>query len=300
MKVAVTGARGGVGRNTVPILLERGYEVRAVNRTPWADCPCEQLTGVNLMDFDAVMEAFRGCDRVVHIANIPGPLDDNRPETFVNNMTCNYNVLLAAGLLGIPRVVITGSVCVMGYTYSHHFPDPPYLPLDEEVPPMPDDSYGISKLLTDRLAERMVQRFPFMSVASLRISRTYLPEEYAKFLDGDLKRFLQGDGPWVHNMASYVDARDVGRAHCLAMEADFTGAEAFYICNPDSTSTLPTMDYVRRRFPNVPLKRPLGEFECLEDSSKARRMLGWVPEYNWRDEMKKAAQEKGVQLDLNA
>ena len=43
---------------------------------------------------------------------------------------------------------------VMGYTYSHHFPDPPYLPLDEEVPPMPDDSYGISKLLTERLAER--------------------------------------------------------------------------------------------------------------------------------------------------
>lgn len=285
MKVAVTGARGGVGRNTVPVLLERGYEVRAVNRTPWADCPCEQLTGVDLMDFDAVMEAFRGCDRVVHIANIPGPREDDRPDTFVNNMTCNYNVLLAAGLLGIPRVVITGSVCVMGYTYSHHFPDPPYLPLDEEVPPMPDDSYGISKLLTERLAERMVQRFPFMVVPNLRITAVYDPEKsYAQLKARLGKRDM---GALNSNFGSYVDARDSARAFRMALTAPMQGAENFYILNPETASDVPTMDFVRERFPNVPIREPIPEFGALEKIEKAKRILGWEPIYHWREEVAK-------------
>ena len=41
MRVAVTGARGGVGKFVVQNLLDHGYQVRALTRGPWPACPGE-------------------------------------------------------------------------------------------------------------------------------------------------------------------------------------------------------------------------------------------------------------------
>jgi hypothetical protein len=35
-------------------------------------------------------------------------------------------------------------------------------------------------------------------------------------------------------------------------------------------------------FPSVPITRPLGEFETLQSSDKARRLLGYAPRHSWR------------------
>ena len=232
MKVAVTGGRGWVGQCVVTELIEHGHELRLLVRTPWKAYPqgAEVVTGVELTDFDQVKQAFAGCDAVMHLANIPGPLDENRPETFINNMTVNYNVLLAAGLLGIERVVMASSVCATGFCRNHHYPDPDYFPLDEEHPCRPDDTYGISKYLSEILAERMVQRFPFMVVPNLRITAVYDPEKsYAQLKARLGKRDM---GALNSNFGSYVDARDSARAFRMALTAPMQGAENFYILNP--------------------------------------------------------------------
>ena len=287
MKVAVTGGRGWVGQCVVTELIEHGHELRLLVRTPWKAYPqgAEVVTGVELTDFDQVKQAFAGCDAVMHLANIPGPLDENRPETFINNMTVNYNVLLAAGLLGIERVVMASSVCATGFCRNHHYPDPDYFPLDEEHPCRPDDTYGISKCLSEILAERMVQRFPFMVVPNLRITAVYDPEKsYAQLKARLGKRDM---GALNSNFGSYVDARDSARAFRMALTAPMQGAENFYILNPETASDVPTMDFVRERFPHVPIREPIPEFGALEKIEKAKRILGWEPIYHWREEVAK-------------
>ena len=288
MKVAVTGGRGLVGRFVVDELLRAGHELRVLTRTPWPECPAEAevVPNVDIRDFDALLPAFAGCEGVVHIANIPGPLDEDRPETFVNNVTGNYNVMLAAGLTGVRRLVVAGSTCAGGFCRNHHYPCPDYLPLDEQHPCRPDDTYGISKYLSEILAERMVQRFPFMSIALLRITMVVEPPMYRVM---NLPQYLDEERLWAHNMATYVDARDSAVAFRLALEADLQGAEVFYICNPDSFSNLDTRQMLAKYFPNSPLRAPVGPRDAAESSAKAARVLGWTPKHNWRDEVAASA-----------
>ena len=55
----------------------------------------------------------------------------------------------------------------------------------------------------------------------------------------------------------------------------------------DVLSDLPTAELLRRFYPNVPLKKQLGEFETLLSNEKLKRLLGWQQRYGWRDQVKK-------------
>ena len=73
MKVCVTGASGKVGRAAVIDLRAHGHEVLAVDRVPVLDPASPTEMGVDLRDAGQTLEALRGCDAVVHMANIPAP-----------------------------------------------------------------------------------------------------------------------------------------------------------------------------------------------------------------------------------
>ncbi len=283
MKVAVTGGRGLVGRFVVDELLRAGHELRVLTRTPWPECPAEAevVPNVDIRDFDALLPAFAGCEGVVHIANIPGPLDEDRPETFVNNVTGNYNVMLAAGLTGVRRLVVAGSTCAGGFCRNHHYPCPDYLPLDEQHPCRPDDTYGIGKYLSELMAERMAQRFPGLSIHTLRISWVIDPARDYPRMAREWEERQGFDG----NLGTYIDVRDAAVAFRLALETQLTGAEVFYILNPDALGDYPSGDYARERFPGVTLPADFGEHQALESADKARRLLGWEPKYFLRQEV---------------
>ena len=286
MLIAVTGARGQVGRAVVKELLEHGHRVRALMRTPWPECPevCERVENLDLTDFDGVKQAIEGCDAVIHIANIPGPMDDNRPETFVNNITVNFNVMMACGLLGIDRVAFASSTCAGGYCRNYHYPAPPAFPLTEESPACPDDTYGISKLASELVAGRLCQRFPSLRVCSLRISwvtgESFYTEDAARL---DREKPLRG---YYGNLGTYVDERDAASAFRLAVEVPFdrvpAGAHVYYICHPQTRSPAPMTEFLAREFPGVPVREGTGPFDALESSQKAKRELGWEARNSWR------------------
>ena len=283
MRVAVTGARGGVGKFVVQNLLDHGYQVRALTRGPWPACPgeAERIEGVDITDFDRLMEVFAGCDAIIHLANVPGDSGPDRPETFVNNMTGNYNVLLAAGLLGIEKLIIASSVCAMGKTYGHRFPAPDYFPLDEEHPPRPDDGYGISKYLSELMAERMFQRFPFMAIVSLRITWVIDPAHMRSVMeDSGCKTVERIDG----NFGSYLDSRDCAEAFRLALEGATPGAEFYYVLNDEVFVTSSVHDYLKQYYPDVPLKQPIPEGQALESAQRFKKRFGWRAQHNWHEE----------------
>ena len=92
MKIALTGGRGWVGRHVYNEFLSHGYQLRLLVRTPWESYPegAEVIEHLDLMDFEQVKKGLEGCDAVVHLANIPGPLNEERHETFQNNMCVNF------------------------------------------------------------------------------------------------------------------------------------------------------------------------------------------------------------------
>lgn len=103
MKVAVTGAKGLVGRNVVKNLIKSGYDVLSLTHSKWKGCPTEQKI-IDIRNYEEVFNAIKGCDAVIHLAAIPQPdKKDNNPRVFENNVVGLYNILLSSGIQGIKK-----------------------------------------------------------------------------------------------------------------------------------------------------------------------------------------------------
>jgi hypothetical protein len=54
----------------------------------------------------------------------------------------------------------------------------------------------------------------------------------------------------------------------------------------DVSSDLPSAELLKRYYPNVPVKKTLGQFETLLSNEKIKRLLGFTQKYNWRDALR--------------
>jgi nucleoside-diphosphate-sugar epimerase len=90
-------------------LAARGHQVRGFDRVPVGG-QAETVVG-NLVDRDALVEASRGVDAVIHLAATPDD-DDFLSQLVPNNIVGVYQVLEAARLCRVPRVILasTGQV----------------------------------------------------------------------------------------------------------------------------------------------------------------------------------------------
>ncbi|MFL5778049.1 MAG: NAD-dependent epimerase/dehydratase family protein [Chloroflexota bacterium] len=288
-RVVVTGGSGKAGRAVVSDLVEHGYDVLNVDLVPSSrgDAP---FTRAELTDFGETVEILRGAKAVVHLAAIPAPTIRTVERTFEINILSTYNVFSAAALVGLERVVWASSETVLGLPFGStgarglldaqaepgHQAQPDYLPIDEAHPLRPHSSYSLSKVLGERMAEEFA-RWSGIPFIALRFSAIREPAEYDAF-PNDWKEPQRA--AW--NAWAYVDARDVGQACRLALTADITGAEAFIIAAADTVMDRPNADLVGAVYPSVPLRPGTGEHDSLLSIDKARRLLGYQPQYSWR------------------
>jgi nucleoside-diphosphate-sugar epimerase len=272
--VVVTGGSGKAGRAVVDELVGHGYEVLSVDTVRSAAVACEQRQA-DLTDFGETVEALRGAEAVVHLAAIPAP--GLRPDelTFRANTTSTYNVMSAAPLLGLARVVWASSETILGLPFEREHPA--YAPMDEEHPPLPESSYALSKLVSEEMA-RQFSRWTGLPYVGLRFSNIMEPEDYERFPsfwgDAHLRKW---------NLWGYVDARDVAQSCRLALEASVSGAEVFIVAAADTVMNRPSRDLLAEVFPDVPLRGSLDDHGTLLSSAKARRLLGYEPRFSWRD-----------------
>ncbi|GBC97665.1 Uronate dehydrogenase [bacterium HR17] len=278
MKIAVTGSSGRIGQAVVRALLERGDQVRGLDLKPpeqWRF----PFTRTDITDFGQVLQGLAGVDAVVHLAAVPGPRLVPPTEIMRVNVQGTYHVLEACRLLGIQRVVLASSINAVGLHFNKERPRLDYLPIDEQHPARPEEAYSLSKWLGEQMADATVRLAPAMAVASLRFHGVTTPEQYERWRAQPF-RDVPGDfkGLW-----GYVDLRDAVDAVLKALEAPFTGHEAFFICAADTHSVVPTAELVAAAYPDVPLRRELRGHEGVFDLSKAKRLLGWEPRYSWRE-----------------
>ena len=274
--IVVTGGSGKAGRAVCADLAERGEEVLSVDLAPSPAVACEQLA-VDLTDFGQAVEALRGARAVVHLAAIPAPGLKPDELTFRVNTTSTYNVFSAALLLGLERVVWASSETVLGLPFEREAPA--YAPIDEEHPPLPNYSYALSKLISEEMA-RQLHRWSGVPFVGLRFSNIMEPHDYEHFPsfwgDATLRRW---------NLWGYVDATDVAQSCRLALEADVGGAEVFIVAAADTVMDRPSRELMAEVYPDVPVRDGVEGHATLLSIAKARRMLGYDPQWSWRDRL---------------
>ena len=84
------------------------------------------------------------------------------------------------------------------------------------------------------------------------------------------------------NLWSYVDARDVAQCIRLSLAADIEGAEVFNVMAADTIMKQTNAELMGAAFPDVAVSEELGPHQTLVSISKAERMLGYKPEWSWR------------------
>jgi len=273
-KIAVTGGSGKAGRYVVRDLLDHGYQVVNVDAAP----PARSLTRfrqADLTNLGEVFEAFDGVEAVVHLAAIPNPDNFTPGHIFHNNTMACYNVFTAAMQLKLARVVWASSETTLGLPFERE--KPAYAPIDEQHPLYPESSYALSKVVTEEMA-RQFHRWTGIPFIGLRLSNIKDPEQYADFpsywADATLRKW---------NLWGYVDGRDVAQSCRLALQAPIPGADVFIIAAADTVMNRPSRDLLAEVFPGVPLRKPVTDFETLLSIDKARQLLGYAPQYSWRD-----------------
>lgn len=150
------------------------------------------------------------------------------------------------------------------------------MPVDEEIEE-PQTSYSLSKLIGEKLAEQYCRWDPQTKIVGLRFSNVQEPQDYANFEDyqasAQTRRF---------NLWTYIDARDAAQAIRRSLESNLTGAHVFGIANTNSLMRMPNDQMLDEVFPGTLRKRPIEPNESLISIEKARRVLGYTPEYDWK------------------
>jgi nucleoside-diphosphate-sugar epimerase len=189
-------------------------------------------------------------------------------------MTATYNVFSAALRAGVRNIVWASSETVLGLPFDEF---PPYVPVDEDYPPRPNSTYSLVKTLEEELARQLCRWHPDLKLIGLRFSNVMYPEDYARFPSFDADAQAR---KW--NLWGYIDARDGAQAVRKALEYDVTGTDVFIVANADTVMSRPNEELLAEVFPGVEVKRPFGPNETLLSIDKARRLLGYEPEFSWR------------------
>jgi len=270
MRVVVTGGSGKLGRAVIAELTAHGYEVRNVDLAPGP----QPVMRVDLTEYGQAHEALSGMDAVVHLAAIPAPGIAPDTVTYRNNVLSSYHVFAAARSHGIRNVVWASSETLLGLPLDI---PPEYIPLDEDHPPRPESAYALGKLVDETIAAQFCRWDPSLKMIGLRFSNVMEPADYARFPSFDADPALRR---W--NLWGYIDARDGAQAVRKALEYQGTGLEIFVIANADTVMSRPSAELAALSYPDTPVVRDVAGTQTLLSIEKARRVLGFDPQYTWR------------------
>jgi nucleoside-diphosphate-sugar epimerase len=290
-RIVFTGGTGKAGRHVVPYLAGKGYSILNVDLKP-LDFPGVNTLIADLTDngqtFNALTTHFwfdgynsgkppEAPDAVVHFAAIPRVLLQPDNVTFSANVVSTYNIIEAAMKLGVRKVIIASSETTYGVCFAEGDRDFHSFPLEEDYAIDPMDSYGLSKLVNEQTARAFASRYAGADIYALRIGNVIEPNEYDRF-----PAFIADPPSRKRNAWSYIDARDLGEIVHLCIQRDGLGFQVFNAVNDTITANIPTAEFLAKYSPGVPVTRPLGEFEAPLSNRKAREVLGFKEQHNWR------------------
>ncbi|MBM7568555.1 NAD-dependent epimerase/dehydratase family protein [Paenibacillus sacheonensis] len=275
--IAVTGGAGKLGKYVVQELIRQNYRVISLDQKRAADLRCKQII-VDMNDLGQVASALQDVDAVIHLAAIPSPTGFPIPLIFANNVMGSYNVLEAASMLRMKRVVMGSSTSCYGFAWAAKPFSPQYLPIDEAHPQLSQEGYGFSKTVGELTAE-MFHRRNGLNVVNLRFSLIAAPEEYEH-----MRKSIDNPVDGAKILWSYIDIRDAAKACVASLHPKTDGAIALNITGDDTFSSVDTLELLRECCPDVTdLRSEFAGREPLFSNRLAKETLDWQPEHCWSD-----------------
>jgi hydroxymethylglutaryl-CoA reductase/dihydroflavonol-4-reductase len=226
----ITGASGHLGANLVRHLLADGEQVRVMMRTQQDNGALEGLdverVEADLRNHKDVSNAVRGCSNIYHCAALVSTIDGNaahKREIFNTNVLGTINILKAAELHKIKKVVVSGSLSATGYEpdiSSHE--DMPFYPFDRHLP------YGFTKHLTEHeCLKAHANGLNVVIATSCAIigPHDYVPSRMGRVLidyaNGSLRAYIPGG-------FEFVSSHDISVGHILAMKHGRSGQKYIF------------------------------------------------------------------------
>lgn len=171
-KVLVTGASGFVGRALVAEALSRGVPVRAAVRRPAMTLPAEHVVVGDVDERTDWSNALRGCDAVVHLANLA-----HAPSSIAElervNVVGTVHLAQQAADRGVRQLIFLSSIKAIGDESWERA-------LKENDPPRPADAYGSAKRDAERALQSLSSRTG-LCITVLRVPLVYGPAVKGNF-----------------------------------------------------------------------------------------------------------------------
>lgn len=169
MKILLTGATGNVGGHVLPLLLERGHDIRCLvfdsknERSifnQWKAKP--EVVWGDIQDERAVASAVAGVEAVIHLAAIIPPLTDQNPKlAYGVNVIGTRNLIRAAEQQPKPvRFIFTSTYDVYGNT-QHLTP-----PRKVTLPVNPQEEYARHKVEAEQIVQTSTVTWCIFRLAS--------------------------------------------------------------------------------------------------------------------------------------
>jgi UDP-glucose 4-epimerase len=305
MHVLVCGGAGYIGSHMAKWLAARDVAVTVLDNLSTGHREAVQwgeLAQADLLDPAVLERAFAGrrYDAVMHFCarSLVGESMTRPYDYYANNVSGTLNLLQAMQRHGVERLVFSSTAAVFGQPVSDR--------IDEDHPKAPINPYGASKLMVERMLADAHVAYGLRSVA-LRyfnaagaspdgdLGEAHTPETH---LIPNVLRAAWGTGPALKVFGDdyatadgtcvrdYVHVDDLAQAHLLAlgyMDRQ-PGAHTFNLGNGQGFSVREVIAAAQqvsgRPVPYEIAPRRAGDPAVLVASSdKARRELGWAPQY---------------------
>lgn len=302
MKIVVTGAAGAIGSHLAERLIKEGHEVIGIDAlTPYYDVRIKQLTGEQLEDqgvrmfyknlvSDDIADIVKDAEVVFHLAAQPGISSTTSFDDYLNNnIVATQRLLESIKNSKNLKVFFNASTSSV---YGAHASGP------ETDAPAPTSNYGVTKLAAEQLALSYC-RDKGLPVVNLRFFSVYgereRPEKFfyklikALHEDSEITMF-EGSDKHIRSYSYVGDIID-GCIKALDKYTEIIG-ETFNLGNDKTNTTGEGLKIVedlmgkKAKIKLVP-KRPGDQLETGAKIDKARKLLGYNPETDFRTGLKK-------------
>ncbi len=313
MPILVTGGAGYIGSVVVEQLLQHGSEIVVIDNLQQGHRQAVP-TGAHLVlgdcgdpiVLDGLFDRFK-IDAVVHLAadSIVSLSVTDPKRFFDNNIVQGLRLLDAMVKHGVKKMIFSSSAAVYG--------EPLSVPIAEEHPQTPVNSYGETKLMFERVLKWYGKAYGTKSIclryfnaagASEKHGEDHSPETH--LIPIVLKAAAGGtrpvpifgndydtrDGSCIRD---YVHVIDIAQAHIKALDSlDDLSGRAYNLGNGDGYSVLEVVETARRisgaSIPVVFSPRREGDPSSLVASAeKAKLQLGWQPRFSALDTIVESA-----------
>jgi UDP-glucose 4-epimerase len=300
MRVLVAGGAGYIGSVVTAALLADGHEVTVLDdlSTGHADAVPSgaRLVEAALHESAPVLADVRP-EAVLHFAakSLVGASEEEPGEYWHTNVGGSLALLEAMRAAGCRRIVFSSTAATYG--------EPEQVPIREDAPTRPTNTYGASKLAVDAMLGSYARAHEFAAV-SLRYfnvagaahglgerhaTETHLIPIALQVATGERELltvhgedYPTPDGTCVRD---YIHVGDLAHAHLLALPAPDAGEHRIYnLGNGQGFSVREVVEAVREVTGHpIPVKvgprRPGDPARLVAASDRIRADLGWTPRH---------------------